>query len=105
MTDPLHDKIRRAQIAAGERAVVDFLNESGLVRPRPKERGARTAQDFSHLDFDDLLRIALAVNDALRIEVDHAVYEGSTDLALEFREIVNRAWHRSWLSDEKPPSP
>jgi hypothetical protein len=34
MTDELHEKIRRAQIAAGEKVVCEYLEKSGLLKPR-----------------------------------------------------------------------
>jgi len=34
MADELHEKIRRAQIAAGERVVCEHLEKSGLLKPR-----------------------------------------------------------------------
>ena len=44
-------------------------------------------------DFQALLDAALAVNDALRINVDHVVYEGSMNAAEDLREITN---HLDW---------
>ena len=34
MDDELHEKIRRAQIAAGEKVVCEYLEKSGLLKPR-----------------------------------------------------------------------
>lgn len=34
MADELHEKIRRAQIAAGEKVVCEYLEKSGLLKPR-----------------------------------------------------------------------
>jgi hypothetical protein len=40
-----------------------------------------------------LLNYALAINDALRFHDDYVEYTGSMNLAEEFREVVNQAWH------------
>lgn len=43
-----------------------------------------------------LLRVALVVNDGFRREVDHAVFEGSSEEMDELRETVNEKiliWH------------
>jgi hypothetical protein len=34
MADELHEKIRRPQIAAGEKVVCEYLEKSGLLKPR-----------------------------------------------------------------------
>ena len=34
MADELHEKIRRAQVAAGERVACEYLEKSGLLKPR-----------------------------------------------------------------------
>jgi hypothetical protein len=40
-----------------------------------------------------LLRAALAINDAFRREVDHAVFEGSSEAVDDLREAVNEKLH------------
>ena len=49
-------------------------------------------------DYQALLHAALAINDQLLIHADHVEYTGSMNLALDFRELVNKLWHKGWSS-------
>ena len=66
MTDALHDKIRRAQIAAGEQVVVDHLAEIGLAPPRETREAFLTRRLAERGEEVERLKSALRdVRDAL----------------------------------------
>jgi hypothetical protein len=51
-----------------------------------------------------LLRVALAINDNMRREIDHAVFTGSTQQVDDLREAVNEHLH-DWQGFLYPRAP
>lgn len=51
----------------------------------------------------ELLYAALAISDKLSAEYDHAAFSGSMNDVENFRETVNRLWHRScgWAEERQ----
>ena len=92
MDDELHEKIRRAQIAAGEKVVCEYLEKSGLLKPRamaeddiPVSAAMMEAgctewpySDVEHFgSYDDVCAIYRAMERVRRAEADAEVIRRS----------------------------
>jgi hypothetical protein len=48
MSDPLHEKIRQAQVAAGERVVMEHLRKLGLAKPPSESPSGEDWENACH---------------------------------------------------------